>query len=127
MLRKIGFFALLLLFAGCNKPIFTQINDYSIVSASPISASVVGDMYGVVKIKNDPNSNIEIRVQKIKASCSTEHSRSLGSDFDGYILIEVYRDKLLMAKAQMDFKTEPVERDFEVVWGELVKKLKWHI
>lgn len=126
MLSRFVLSILALLFVGCGKPIFVKIVDESVVSISPISAVITGDEYGIVKIKNDPSSNIEIRLSKVKASCSTERSRSLGSDFDGYILIEVYRSGLLVAKAQMDFKTEPSKSDFELVWHELVKKLKWH-
>ncbi len=120
------FVALSLLLAGCGtKPIFSKITDSSIVGAAPKSAKIIGDEYGVIKIPNNHASNIEIRVQKIQASCSTERARSLGSDFDGYILFEVYRNGSLAAKAQMDFKTQPVKKDFEKVWSELVVMLRW--
>lgn len=93
----------------------------------PINAVITGDEYGIIGIKNDPSSNIEIRLSKVKAACSTERAKSLGSDFDGYILIEIYKSKTLAAKAQMDFKTEPSKRDFELVWEKLAKELKWRI
>ncbi len=127
MPNRFALFLLILLFAGCGKPIFTQISDKSVVSLSPINAAITGDEYGVIGIKNDPSSNIEIRLSKVKAACSTERAKSLGSDFDGYILIEIYKSKTLAAKAQMDFKTEPSKRDFELVWEKLAKELKWRI
>ncbi len=120
------FVALSLLLAGCgSKPIFSKVIDGSIVGVAPKSAKITGDEYGVVKIASNPASNIEIRVQKVRASCSTERARSLGSDFDGYILFEVYKEGKLSAKAQMDFKIEPSKKDFERVWSELVTILKW--
>lgn len=108
-----------------DKEVFSKVEDASIVGLAPSSAKIMGDEYGVVGLKSDAASNIEVRVQKVRASCSTERARSLGSDFDGYILIEVYKDGKFAAKAQMDFKTEPTKRDFERVWRELKKVLKW--
>lgn len=120
------FAALLLLLAGCSdKPIFSKVLDSSIIGVTPKAVKIVGDEYGIIKIPNDPASNTEIRVQKIRASCSTERARSLGSDFDGYILIEIYLNGSLAAKAQMDFKTEPSKKDFEKVWAELAGTLGW--
>lgn len=118
--------ALILIFVGCgSKPIFSKVDDSAIVGVTPKSVKITGDEYGVIKIPNNSASNIEVRVQKLKASCSTERARSLGSDFDGYILFEVYKDGKLAAKAQMDFKTEPSKKDFERVWRELTMMLKW--
>ena len=111
---------------GCEtKPIFSKIIDASIVSSVPKAAKIVGDDYGVVPLLHDGNSSIEIRIQKTRAACSTERARSLGSDFDGYILIEVYHNNKFAAKAQMDFKTEPAKKDYEKVWRKLQKALKW--
>lgn len=120
-------FLSLLILTGCDtKPIFSKIIDASIVSSVPKAAKIVGDDYGVVPLLHDGNSSIEIRIQKTRAACSTERARSLGSDFDGYILIEVYKDGKLAAKAQMDFKTEPSKKDFKKVWTELASILKWN-
>ena len=116
----------LLFLAGCfDKDVFSKVEDLSIIGKTPASAQVVGDTYGIIGIKNDADSNIELRIKKVVASCSTERSRSLGSDFDGYILIEVYKDGKFAAKAQMDFKTEPTKKDVEKVWRELLVALKW--
>ncbi len=123
------FFAIFLVLSlfGCDtKPIFTKIIDQSICAAIPKTAKVSMDEYGVVNIKHDDLSKIEIKIQKITATCQTERGRSLGSDFDGYILIEVYSYGKLAAKAQMDFKTEPTKKDYEKVWLELASALKWH-
>lgn len=88
------------LLVGCDtKSIFSKVVDSSIAGATPKAAKIVGDEHGVVSIKNDADSNIEIRVQKIHSVCSTECARSLESDFDGYILFEVYKDGSLVAKA----------------------------
>ena len=112
--------------AGCaDKEIFSKIEDASLVGHAPVAVKITGDKHGVVKIKNDPSSNIEVRITKVQASCSTERARSLGSDFDGYILIEVYHNNKFAAKAQMDFKTEPAKKDYEKVWRKLQKALKW--
>ncbi len=127
-MSRVLFAALVLLFVGCGgKPIFSKVVDNSIVGVTPKAVKIVGDEHAIVHFKNDAASNIQIRIQKIRSSCSTERSRSLGSDFDGYILIEVYKDGSLAAKAQMDFKTEPSKKDFEKVWAELVLKLNWQI
>ncbi len=118
------FFVLLL--GGClDKEVFSKVEDSSIVGKTPTSVKITGDKYGVVQIKNDATSNIEVRIQKVIASCSTERARSLGSDFDGYILFEIYKDGKFAAKAQMDFKSEPSKRDFEKVWSTLKNKLDW--
>lgn len=118
----------LLFLAGCfDKDVFSKVEDLSIIGKTPASAQVVGDTYGIIGIKNDADSNIELRIKKVVASCSTERSRSLGSDFDGYILIEIYKNGRFAAKAQMDFKTEPTKKDYEKVWGGLCKNLKWKI
>ncbi|HOI83095.1 MAG TPA: hypothetical protein PKW30_02190 [Campylobacterales bacterium] len=117
---------LMFLAAGCaDKEIFSKIEDASLVGHAPVAVKITGDKHGVVKIKNDPSSNIEVRITKVQASCSTERARSLGSDFDGYILIEVYHNNKFAAKAQMDFKTEPAKKDYEKVWRKLQKALKW--
>lgn len=122
------FFAIFLVLSllGCDtKPIFTKIIDQSICAAIPKTAKVSMDEYGVVNIKHDDLSKIEIKIQKITATCQTERGRSLGSDFDGYILIEIYKSGKLAAKAQMDFKTEPTKRDYEKVWSALTSKISW--
>ena len=119
--------ALLLLSIGCfDKEVFTKIEDKTIVGNTPATVKIVNDNYGVIDIKSSPDADIEIRTQKIGASCSTERARSIGSDFDGYILIEVYRGGKFAAKAQMDFKTEPVKRDYKKVWAKLKEKLNWN-
>lgn len=119
---------LMFLAAGCaDKEVFSKVEDSSLVGHPPSSVKVMGDEHGIIKIKNDPASNIEVRITKVQASCSTERSRSLGSDFDGYILIEVYREGKFAAKAQMDFKTEPVKKDYERVWSELAHILGWSV
>ncbi len=125
-------FALLLavfatLFSGCGKQVFVGVFDKSIVGSAPKEAKISGDEYGAITLANKMDSNIEIRVQKMMASCSTERVRSIGSDFDGYILVEVYKNGVLAAKAQMDFKTEPSRSDFERVWAELLAALKWRM
>ena len=120
--------AAIVLLTGCfDKEVFSKLEDTSIVGKAPEAVKITGDEHGIVKLKSDIYSNIEVRIQKVKASCSTERSRSLGSDFDGYILIEVYKDGRFAAKAQMDFKTEPTKKDYEKVWGGLCRNLKWKI
>lgn len=124
--RLLALIAAIFLLAGCfGAEVFAKVEDASIVGKAPTTVKIVGDEYGIVKIKNDSSSNLEVRVQKVRASCSTERSRSLGSDFDGYILIEIYKDGKFAAKAQMDFKTEPSKKDYERVWRYLVAALKW--
>ncbi|MGE4399828.1 MAG: hypothetical protein AB7D29_09940 [Campylobacterales bacterium] len=119
--------AAIFLLAGCfDKEVFSKVEDASIVDKAPEAVKITGDEHGIVKLKSDTSSNIEVRIQKVKASCSTERSRSLGSDFDGYILIEVYKDGKFAAKAQMDFKTEPSKKDYEKVWRGLMAELKWN-
>lgn len=108
-----------------DKEVFSKVEDTSIVGKAPKAVKITGDEHGIVKLKSDTSSNIEVKIQKVRASCSTERSRSLGSDFDGYILIEVYKDGKFAAKAQMDFKTEPSKKDFEKVWRKLAGDLKW--
>lgn len=119
-------FVFAILLGGClDKEVFSKVEDNSIMRERPTVVKITGDEYGVITIKNDATSNVEVRIQKIKASCSTERARSLGSDFDGYILIEIYKNGKFAAKAQMDFKTNPAKKDFEKVWRELQKAIKW--
>ena len=116
---------LALFIIGCEKKIFVKTIDASIAGAAPKTVFVVGEQTQIINLPRNPKADITIKIQKIKSSCSTERARSLGSDFDGYILIEVYKDGSLAAKAQMDFKTEPKESDFALVWRELAQKLDW--
>ena len=117
---------LALFIVGCEKKIFMKTIDDSIAGAAPKTVFVVGEQTQIINLPRNPTADITIKIQKIKSSCSTERARSLGSDFDGYILIEVYKNGSLAAKAQMDFKTEPKESDFALVWLELAKKLGWN-
>ncbi len=116
---------LALFIIGCEKKIFVKTTDDSIMGVTPKEVFVIGEQTQIVNLLRNPQADIVIKIQKIKSSCTTERAHSLGSDFDGYILIEVYKNGSLAAKAQMDFKTEPKESDFALVWLELAKKLGW--
>lgn len=118
-------FTVLFLIGCFDKEVFVKVEDKSFVDNAPSAVHIIGDGHHVVDITSETNSTVSVRVQKIMASCSTQRSKSLGSDFDGYILVEVFKNDKLVAKAQMDFKTEPSREDYKKVWIILKRELGW--
>lgn len=113
--------ALAVLLLSCGKPkVYVAKYDDNLSLSSVRFARVVGDSFGVTGAQNIQNSALTIKISKINSSCTSEKARSLGSDFDGFVLIEVYKNGSLAAKAQSDFKTEPTKKDYERLWRELV-------
>jgi hypothetical protein len=122
---------LLLLFAlalsGCLKrEIFTEINDAQAI-AHPPSSLRINDLSGTLKsgFKNNPDAKYTIEVYTHCAHCTNPQSKSLGSDFDGYIRISINDQNTTVARAQMDYKGEPDGEKIQQVYDHLIEQLKW--
>lgn len=117
------FFALAL--SGClEREIFTEINDRHVIGHPPSSLRIE-DLSGTIKGKNDPNARVSVIVYIHSAHCTNAQSRSLGSDFDGYILITIKDNNTQIARAQMDYKGSPDAQKIQHVYDHLIEKLKW--
>ncbi|MCX6061920.1 MAG: hypothetical protein NT103_06700 [Campylobacterales bacterium] len=57
--------------------------------------------------KNDPNTLISLKVYIYCAHCTNAQSRSLETDFDGYIRITIKERNTTIVRAQLDYKGEP--------------------
>jgi len=106
---------------GCDKKVFVSVIDKEFISKVP--KSINSDIQ--TKFTIDKYSDIIVKAEKRYSFCQTPNAKSLGSDFDGYILIEVYHKSNLIAKGQMDFKTEPNQNDYKKVWDSIEKELNW--
>jgi surface antigen len=108
--------------SNMSKPVFCEVKD---CATKPLGANVINDKYGVINLPQDINSSTTIKISEMMASCNNERVRSVGADFDGYILITVEQNGSLVARSQMDFKTTPTKAEHQKVWLELNSKLGW--
>lgn len=123
MQRFIIIFSLFIL--GCSQPIFIKIEDISLIGHTPQEVCILQDTHKIIPYKHNPHALLKISIDIHHSTCKTAQSRSLGSDFDGYIRIEISKNNHLVAKAQRDFKTEPSYSHIHDVWLELQKQLQW--
>ena len=117
----------ILSFGGClEREVYTDISDPSYISHPP-SALHIYDLSGMLKsdFKNDSNAPIRLEVYTHSANCTNAQSRSLGTDFDGYIRITIKEQNTTIARAQMDYKSEPNAQKVQVVYDHLIKQLQW--
>ena len=124
-----AFFLLLTIMTltGClDREIYTEIADKSIVSHPPATLQIE-DPSGLFKstFKTDPASPIKMSVYIHCAKCTNAQSKSLGSDFDGYIRITLSEDNLTIARAQMDYKGEATSDEVQQVYDHLMETLQW--
>lgn len=117
-----------LILSGCiEREIYTQINDKTIISHPPSSVRVE-DLSNMLKtdFRNSPEAAIKISLYVHCAKCTNAQSRSLGSDFDGYIRITVSKENRTIARAQMDYKGEVTPKEVLEVYHHLMEKLQWN-
>ncbi|MDD2369468.1 MAG: hypothetical protein PHQ90_09210 [Sulfuricurvum sp.] len=125
MRKNLFFFFCALALSGClEREIFTEINDRHFVGHPP-SALRIEDLSGTLKSTNDPNARVSVIVYIHSAHCTNAQSRSLGSDFDGYIRITIKENNTQIARAQMDYKGEPDGDKIRQVYDHLIQQLKW--
>jgi len=127
-MKKDLFLLLCLLFlSGClEREIYTDISDPSYISHPP-SALHIKDLSSTLKsdFKNDSNAPIRLEVYTHSVQCTNAKSRSLGTDFDGYIRITIKEQNTTIARAQMDYKGEPDAQKVQYVYDHLIKQLQW--
>jgi len=125
MRKNLFFFFCALALSGCLKrEVFTEINDRHVIGHPPSSLRIE-DLSGTLKSTNDPNARVSVIVYIHSAHCTNAQSKSLGSDFDGYIRITIKENNTQIARAQMDYKGEPDGDKIRQVYDHLIQQLKW--
>lgn len=114
-------------FNGCmEREIYTEITQPSFISHPP-AALRIDDISGSLKsdFKHDSNALLHLEVYTHCANCTNVQSRSIGTDFDGYIRITIKDVNSTIARAQMDYKGEADAKKIQHVYDHLMKELKW--
>jgi hypothetical protein len=127
MKKNLFFLLFALMLIGClEREIFTEINDPNLISHPPESL-YFHDINGSLKssFKNDPYGKYSLEVYTYCAHCTNVQSKSLGSDFDGYIRVSIKDKNMTVARAQMDYKGRPDGEKIQQVYDRLIQKLQW--
>jgi len=112
---------------GClEREIYTEIVDKTIISHPPKTLQIE-DQNGMLKtsLKNDPDAAMKMTLYIHCSKCDNAQSKSLGTDFDGYIRITISDKNHSIARAQMDYKGEATRDDVEQVYEHLMQQLQW--
>ncbi len=127
-MKKYLFLLLYLLFlGGClEREIYTEIAKPDFIAHPPL-ALYIEDISGTLKsdFKTDSNAPLRLEVYTHRAHCTNAQSRSLGTDFDGYIRIMIKEQNTTIARAQMDYKGEPDAQKIQYVYDHLIEELQW--
>ncbi len=112
---------------GClEREIYTEISDRRVISHPPKSMKIDDPSGGLNStFKQDHNSPVSLEVYTHSAHCTNAQSRSLGSDFDGYIRITIKENNTTIARAQMDYKGSPEREKIQQVYDHLMDELQW--
>jgi len=127
MKKKIFFLLCSFILSGClDREVYTQIAKPEFIAHPPLALRI-GDLSGTLKsdFKNDQNALVSLEIYTHSAHCTNAQSRSLGTDFDGYIRITIKEQNTTIARAQMDYKGEPDAQKVQYVYDHLMKELKW--
>lgn len=125
--KSLLFVVLLFTLSGCLKrEIYTEIADKKVISHPPTSLEIKAPD-GMLKtnFKTDPSSPIKLAVYIHRAKCTNAQSKSLGSDFDGYIRLTLSDHNRTIARAQMDYKGEVTNDEVQQVYDHLIQQLHW--
>ena len=117
----------ILFLSGCwEREVYTEISNPNFISHPPSSLHI-DDLSGMLNsdFKNDSNTPISLEVYTYCAHCTNAQSRSLGTDFDGYIRITIKEQNTTIARAQMDYKGEPDSQKVQYIYDHLIKQLQW--
>lgn len=127
-MKKYLFLLLYLLFlGGClEREIYTEIAKPDFIAHPPLALHIE-DLSSTLKsdFKTDSNSPLRLEVYTHRAHCTNAQSRSLGTDFDGYIRITIKEQNTTIARAQMDYKGEPDAPKIQYVYDHLIEELQW--
>lgn len=127
-MKKNLFLLLSILFlGGCwEREIYTEIAKPDFIAHPPLALHIE-DPSGTLKsnFKKDSNAPLNLEVYTHCAHCTNAQSRSLGTDFDGYIRITIKEQNTTIARAQMDYKGEPDSQKVQYVYDHLIKQLQW--
>jgi len=120
-------FLLALLLTGCfEREIYTEVKNKTYISHPPKSLHILGTKGRLRSgFPEDPKAGIHLEIYTHSAHCTNAQSRSLGTDFDGYIRITIKEQNTTIARAQMDYKGEPDAQTIQVVYDHLIEELKW--
>lgn len=127
MKSVISLFFLTLIFSGClEREIYIEVMDKRYIAHPPASVLVV-DLEGNLKsgFPSNPASPISVHVYTHHAHCTNAQSRSLGSDFDGYVRITLKDGTTTIARAQSDYKGEATPEMVQAIYTKLLQKLQW--
>ena len=108
------FLTALIFLGGCNRKIYTKIYDKKLAK-EPISCLSVksdNEVIGYI-VKNRPlikkffkkECPFTLRItSNYVTSCSSYKAKALGSDFDGFVRFEIFKNNNLIYRNQRDFK-----------------------
>ncbi|MDD5159124.1 MAG: hypothetical protein PHI47_03665 [Sulfuricurvum sp.] len=126
MRKNLFFFFCALALSGClEREIFTEINDRNAINHPPSSLHIIDSGSLKSGFKDDPKGKYTAEVYIHSAHCTNAQSKSLGSDFDGYIRITIKDQNTTVARAQMDYKGSPDSDKIQQVYDHLIQQLKW--
>lgn len=105
---------LALIFLGCENKIYTKIYDKKLAKEKIECLKLTSDnliIEDVVKnhpfikklLKNSCPYSLKITSNYI-TSCSSAKAKALGSDFDGFVRFDIYKDGIHIYRNQRDFK-----------------------
>jgi hypothetical protein len=127
MLKAFFLLFTIITLTGClEREIYTEIVDKTIISHPPETLQIE-DPSTLLKstFKTDPASAMKMSVYIHCAKCTNAQSKSLGSDFDGYIRITLSKSDRTLARAQMDYKGEATPDEVQQVYDRLMRQLQW--
>jgi hypothetical protein len=125
--KSLLFVVLIFTLSGCiERKIYTEITDQSILSHPPQTLRIE-DPSGMLKtnLPNDPNATVKMSVYIHCTKCTNAQSKSLGTDFDGYIRLTISDGNCTLARAQMDYKGEATPNEVAQVFEHLMETLQW--
>lgn len=127
MKKTLFLFLAIFILSGClEREIYTEITDKSAIDHSPKSVRINDPSGALSDLKSDPNAPVSVQVYIHSAHCTNAQSRSLGSDFDGYIRVTLQENNATIARAQMDYKGEPDRKKIQQVYDQLLKTMRWN-
>ncbi len=117
----------IVMLSGChNQKIYTEISDPTLLAHPPLSIALTDPTGKLVSgfVENNQSAT-HVRVYIHCASCTNPQSRSLGSDFDGYVRVSIDHNNTQGARAQMDYQGEPTPQMIQALYATLLEKLQW--
>ena len=127
-------FAALFIF-GCEKKIYTKIYDKNLANKKINCLKISSDnvLIGYIVEKNPFIKKLSKKscpytlkiTSNYVTSCSSSQAKALGSDFDGYVRFEIFKNSRLLYRSQRDFKGKFDKNIAKSLIDEMKKDLKF--